>query len=81
MRKGVFEAADLVGLAWTHAHHPQDFERVLAWFDAARADETPRSFHDTRHWLALAHARDAFTDAAGPLEQAAAIWERGLLDD
>ena len=73
--------ADLVGLAWTHAHHADQFGQVLAWFDAARSDETPRGFHDTRHWLALAHAADAFADAASPLEQADAMWQRGLLDD
>ena len=73
--------ADLVGLAWTHAHHADQYAQVLAWFDAARSDETPRGFHDTRHWLALACASDAFADAADPFEQAAAIWQRGLLDD
>lgn len=73
--------ADLVGLAWTHAHHADQFGAVLAWFDAARADETPRGFHDTRHWLELAHAADAFADAATPFDQAAAMWQRGLLDD
>ena len=73
--------ADLVGLAWTHAHHADQFGAVLAWFDAARADETPRGFHDTRHWLELAHAPDAFADAATPFDQAAAMWQRGLLDD
>lgn len=73
--------ADLVGLAWTHARHPGQFAQVMSWFDAARADETPRGFHDTRHWLRLAHAPDAFTDAASPLEQADALWQHGLLDD
>ena len=73
--------ADLVGLAWTHAHHADQYAQVLAWFDAARSDETPRGFHDTRHWLALAHAADAFADAATPFDQAAAMWQRGLLDD
>jgi hypothetical protein len=73
--------ADLVGLAWTHAHHADQFGPVLAWFDEARADETPRGFHDTRHWLALAHAGDAFADSAAPFEQATTMWQRGLLDD
>jgi hypothetical protein len=73
--------ADLVGLAWTHAHHADQFAQVLAWFDAARSDETPRGFHDTRHWLQLAHGGNAFADTAGPLEQADALWQRGLLDD
>ena len=73
--------ADLVGLAWTHAHHPGQFAQVLAWFDAARSDETPRGFHDTRHWLALAHATQAFAGEATPLDQAATLWQHGLLDD
>jgi hypothetical protein len=73
--------ADLVGLAWTHAHHADQFPQVLAWFDAARSDETPRGFHDTRHWLALAHEADAFAGDAGPIDQAATLWQRGLLDD
>ena len=73
--------ADLVGLAWTHAHHAEQFAQVLTWFDEARSDETPRGFHDTRHWLALAHAPDAFADTANPFDQATALWQRGLLDD
>ena len=73
--------ADLVGLAWTHAHDPAHFAQVLAWFDAARADETEHGYHDTRHWLALAHAPDAFAGDASPFEQAMALWERGLQDD
>jgi hypothetical protein len=73
--------ADLVGLAWTHAHHADQFAQVLAWFDATRSDEMPRGFHDTRHWLQMAHAGDAFADARSPFEQAGAMWERGLLDD
>ena len=73
--------ADLVGLAWTHAHHADQFAQVLAWFDAARSDETPRGFHDTRHWLALAHGVDVFDAVATPFDQAAALWQRGLLDD
>jgi hypothetical protein len=73
--------ADLVGLAWTHAHHPDQFATVLGWFDQARSDETPHGFHDTRHWLELAHADAAFTDAAMPFDQAMAMWQRGLSDD
>ncbi len=73
--------ADLVGLAWTRAHHADQYAQVLAWFDQARSDETPRGFHDTRHWLALAHASDAFAEPASPFDQAATLWQRGLLDD
>jgi hypothetical protein len=73
--------ADLVGLAWTRAHHPEQFAQVLAWFDHARSDETEHGFHDTRPWLKLAHERDAFADAAAPFDQALAMWQRGLKDD
>ena len=73
--------ADLVGLAWTHARHADQFGQVLAWFDEARSDETPRGFHDTRHWLALAHERDAFAGDSSPIAQADALWQRGLQDD
>jgi hypothetical protein len=73
--------ADLVGLAWTRAHHAGQFAQVLAWFDEARSDETPHGFHDTRHWLALAHAPGVFDDAASPFDQATALWQQGLLDD
>ena len=73
--------ADLVGLAWTHAHHATQFPQVLAWFDNARSDETPRGFHDTRHWLALAHEAEAFAGDASPIDQAATLWERGLVND
>ena len=73
--------ADLVGLAWTHAHHADQFAQVLSWFDDARADETEHGFHDTRHWLKLAHAPDAFAGAQTPFDQAMAMWQRGLLDD
>jgi len=73
--------ADLVGLAWTHARHPEQFAQVLAWFDQARADETEHGFHDTRHWLALAHTDGAFANARTPFEQALSIWQTGLDDD
>ena len=73
--------ADLAGLAWTHAHHPDQFAQVLSWFDAARADETPRGFHDTRHWLWLAHTADAFSGSGSPFDQADALWQLGLRDD
>ncbi|HEX7639202.1 MAG TPA: hypothetical protein VF457_12470 [Burkholderiaceae bacterium] len=73
--------ADLVGLAWTHARHPDQFAQVLAWFDQARADEVDHGYHDTRHWLALAHAPGAFADGRPPFDQAMTLWERGLADD
>jgi len=73
--------ADLVGLAWTHAHHADQYAQVLAWFDDARSDETARGFHDTRHWLALAHTDGSFANARTPFEQALSIWQTGLDDD
>jgi hypothetical protein len=73
--------ADLVGLAWTRAHHADQFATVLAWFDQARSDETEHGFHDTRHWLKLAHESNAFTGSDAPFDEAMAVWQRGLLDD
>jgi hypothetical protein len=73
--------ADLVGLAWTRRHHAESWPEVLAWFDHARADETERGFHDTRHWLKLAHEPQAFASEDGPFEQAMTLWRRGLADD
>jgi hypothetical protein len=73
--------ADLVGLAWTRRHHADNWVDVLAWFDHARADETERGFHDTRHWLKLAHEPQAFTSDEGPFQQAMVLWRRGLADD
>jgi hypothetical protein len=73
--------ADLVALAWTRARHAEQFATVLAWFDQTRSDETDRGFHDTRHWLKLAHENNAFTASDAPFDQAMALWQRGLLDD
>jgi hypothetical protein len=73
--------ADLVGLAWTRRHHADAWGDVLAWFDHARADETEHGFHDTRHWLRLAHEPRAFQSDEGPFEQAMTLWRRGLADD
>jgi len=73
--------ADLVGLAWTHRHHAESWSDVLAWFDHARADETERGFHDTRHWLKLAHEPQAFASEDSPFDQAMMLWRRGLADD
>jgi len=73
--------ADLVGLAWTRRHHADAWPEVLAWFDHARADETEHGFHDTRHWLRLAHETQAFASDEGLFEQAMGVWRRGLADD
>jgi hypothetical protein len=73
--------ADLVGLAWTRRHHADAYARVLAWFEHSRADESEHGFHDSRHWLRLAHDPQAFASPDGPFDQAMALWERGLADD
>ena len=73
--------SDLVGLAWTRAHHAQDFATVLAWLEHARADETERGFHDTRRWLALARDPAAFGADGSPFQQAMTLWRKGLDDD
>ena len=73
--------ADLVGLAWTRGRHPEQFADVLAWFDQARSDEIDHGFHDTRHWLKLAHEPRAFDNDDTLFDQAMALWQRGLQDD
>ena len=74
--------ADLVGLAWTWAHHPAEYQQVHAWFEKVREDQpVPGAHHDTRAWVRLARQPWAFPAAATPFEQAAALWPRGLTED
>jgi hypothetical protein len=73
--------ADLAGLAWTRQHHPESYDQVLAWFERSRADEPEHGFHDSRHWLKLAHDAQAFMPPGDPFEQAMVLWRRGLAND
>lgn len=73
--------ADLVGLAWTLAHHPAQYEQVHAWFGKVRDDQPlPGAHHDTRAWLRLAKDRDAFAQERDLFKQAWPMWQQGLLD-
>jgi hypothetical protein len=69
---------DLVGLAWTHQHHPELYPRLHSWLLAERAtDLIPGSHHDTLAWLRLAGDGGAL---AGPsiYAGASALWASGL---
>jgi hypothetical protein len=73
--------ADLVGLAWTRAHHPEQYGRVYAWFEDVRADQpVAGAHHDTRVWLRLAREPAAFPPEGSPFEQARILWKQGLPD-
>jgi hypothetical protein len=73
--------ADLVGLAWTLAHHPGQYEQVHAWFDAMRADQPVEgAHHDTRVWVKLARDKSVFGSGETPFERARAPWWKGLLE-
>ena len=55
---------DLVGLAWTAAHHPQQYARLHAWLLAERShDRVPGSPHDTLAWVRLAADRAVWSRA------------------
>lgn len=69
--------ADLVALAWMHAHHAGDYRAVLDWMGAVRAGMASGS-HDTAAWLALAGDEAVFEAAGTPFEQAERLWRLGL---
>jgi len=72
--------ADLVGLSWTQAHHPEQYAQVHAWLEGYRADQPlAGAHHDTRVWIRLARDPRAFGSAATPFEQAEGVWREGLL--
>lgn len=72
--------ADLVGLAWVHAHQAALYPRLQAWLiDARRADhdQLPGSGHDTMAWVRLAPTGREF--ATGDLFAGAEpLWTDGL---
>lgn len=71
---------DLVGLAWTHARHPQLYASLHAWLVAERSSELiPGSHHDTLDWLALA-SDPAVLEGRNLFVAADRIWTRGLTD-
>jgi hypothetical protein len=70
--------ADLVGLAWTAARHPQQYARLHEWLVAERThDRLPGSHHDTLAWVRLVPEAGAFA-AGGPFEASDAPWKAGL---
>jgi hypothetical protein len=74
--------ADLVGLAWTLDHHPEQYVQVHAWFEKMRRDQPiAGSHHDTRVWIRLAKDGSAFKTGSTPFEQARVLWQEGLLND
>ena len=74
--------ADLVGLAWTLDHHPEQYAQVPAWFERVRRNQPiAGSYHDTRVWIGLAKDRAAFDATGTPFEQARTLWQKGLLGD
>jgi hypothetical protein len=74
--------ADLVALAWIRRSHPDDYARVHAWLDQVRsAQPVARSGHDTRVWVRLAADGQRFGAADQPFEDAAPLWQEGLVND
>jgi hypothetical protein len=73
--------ADLAALAWTRHSHPDAYARVHGWLAHVRAGQTPRGGHDTRAWVALAQDGSRFGNAAAPFDDAAPLWQEGLLHD
>jgi hypothetical protein len=72
---------DLVGLAWTQAHRPQQYARVHAWLQAERSkDLITGSHHDTLVWLRLAAQGNALADPS-IFDGAARLWRAGLAAD
>jgi hypothetical protein len=74
--------ADLVGLAWTLDHHPEQYAQVHAWFEQFRHDQPiAGSYHDTRVWIQLARDKTVFGKDGTPFDQARMVWQTGLLGD
>jgi hypothetical protein len=74
--------ADLAALAWTRRSHPDEYARVQAWLETVRnAQPVARSGHDTRVWVRLAADGKRFGAAGRPFEDAAPLWQEGLVND
>jgi len=72
---------DLVGLAWTAAHHPQHYARLHAWLVAERSHElVPGSPHDTLAWVRLAADPAVWTDPS-LFATPERLWRVGLAAD
>jgi hypothetical protein len=72
---------DLVGLAWTEQHHPEQYARLHAWLVSERSrDRVPGSPHDTLAWVRLAEHGTAAMHAS-IFAESATLWESGLTAD
>lgn len=70
--------ADLVALAWTQQHHPNQYARLHAWLLAERSkDLIPGSHHDTRVWVQLAEDATAMVESS-TFAGSTALWTAGL---
>ena len=73
--------ADLVGMAWTRRHHPQQYASLQAWLVSERSrDLVYGSQHDTLAWVRLAQPGSALDDGS-IFEASAALWLDGLSAD
>ena len=74
--------ADLVALAWTKQHHPDQYAKVYRWLESVRGHAPQvRTSHDTWAWVRLARDGKVFAATDNPFEDARAAWSRGLLED
>ncbi len=74
--------ADLFGLAWTQARHPEKYTQVHRWFTHKREHQRiPGGEHDTRIWVKLAKDPAIFKAASTPFEQVIGPWTQGLLSE
>ena len=77
--------ADLVALAWTQRRHPQQYADVAAWMRQVRQPAADASAvagsHSTLAWLQLAPTGAVFSGKLPLFEQAAALWQQGLLQE
>jgi hypothetical protein len=71
---------DLVGLAWSQRHHPQQYARLHAWLVAERSrDLIQGSPHDTLAWVRLAE-HGIVPVQASIFAASAALWVSGLAE-
>jgi hypothetical protein len=74
--------ADLVALAWTQRHHPEQYAEVFAWLEQERHNPpVAGDSHDTLIWIRLAKDASSFETANTPFEQVRSLWNKGLLND
>ncbi len=74
--------ADLVALAWTRDHHPEQYGAVYAWMeDVRRTQPLAGASHDTLAWLGLVKDGAVFTVSDSPFDQVQDLWREGLIKD